>query len=81
MNAHLCLLFFIVVFHETINALPHYRSRRQINPPQNLDPSHKGRAGWLDNPISGSISGASYYGEYNVCKLIIPVFSFFFSYI
>jgi hypothetical protein len=71
------LLCFIVLFFGTINALPVYRYRRQINSPKNSDP--------YDQPsarISGSIVGTYYYGEYKFHKLIIFVFiSFFYNYI
>ncbi|CAF0893189.1 unnamed protein product [Adineta steineri] len=45
---NLCLLAFIAVFFGTINALPYYRFRRQIN--------------WPPSRPSGSIPGSSYYG-------------------
>jgi hypothetical protein len=62
MNSHSCLLLLLVVFLGTINTLPHYRYRRQINSPQNDDPSFKERSARLSNP-SGSIVGTYYYGE------------------
>jgi hypothetical protein len=66
------LLCFIVLFLGTINTLPVYRHRRQINSQKTGDP--------YDDPsarISGSIKGTYYYGEYKFHKLIIFVFDFF----
>jgi hypothetical protein len=71
------LLCFIVLFFGTINALPVYRYRRQINSPKNSDPYDRPSA-----RISGSIVGTYYYGEYKFHESIIFVFiSFFYNYI
>jgi hypothetical protein len=75
MICNICSLYFIVIFFGTINALPRYRYRRQVNLPQNNVPS--------DERISaryptGSIMGTYYYGDYNFHRLLSFVFIFLF---
>ncbi|CAF2562521.1 unnamed protein product [Rotaria sp. Silwood2] len=59
-----CALFFIVVFFETINALPQYIYRHQTNSPKNNDPSYQGQSAGLNGP-SGSIPGVGAGPHYN----------------
>ncbi|CAF0842066.1 unnamed protein product [Rotaria sp. Silwood1] len=56
-----CLLLFIVVFFETISALPQYIYRHQTNSPKNNDPAYQ-RLSVGSNALSGSISGTYNYG-------------------
>jgi len=69
------LLYFIILFFGTINALPAYRYLHQMN-------SQK-TGGLSDQPsarTSGSIKGTYYYGEYKFHALIIFVSVFSFIY-
>jgi hypothetical protein len=59
-NIH--LLCFILICFGTINALPRYRYRRQVNLPQNNGPFNEGISARYP---AGSIVGSYYYGEYN----------------
>jgi hypothetical protein len=71
------LLVILIVLFETINTLPHYRHRRQINPAGNNNPSYDPRA-IRENHPSGSIEGTYYYGVYHFHRLINLLFGFYF---
>jgi hypothetical protein len=59
------LLCFIVIFFETINALPYRRFRRHVNLRQNDGSFYEPRS-VLSKAVSGSIGGTAYYGTYNL---------------